>query len=87
MLFKVYSAANRDIMQQLRIDRGTDHFNLSYFEAKDSDKLLLISPATGVKKRLYTQFAEYMQQKMLRFGTQSQQDKHHLKLCYIFASF
>lgn len=62
MLFKVYSAANRDIMQQLRIDRGIDHFNLSYFEAKDSDKLLLISPATGVKKRLYTQFAEYMQQ-------------------------
>ena len=50
-------------MQQLSIDRGTDHFNLSYFEAKQGNKILLISPATGVKKRLYTQFAQYMQQK------------------------
>lgn len=49
-------------MQQLSIDRGTDRFNLSYFEAKQGNKILLISPATGVKKRLYTQFAQYMQQ-------------------------
>lgn len=47
-------------MQQLSIDRGTDHFNLSYFAAAESEKIILIAPATGVKKRLYTQFAQYM---------------------------
>lgn len=49
-------------MQQLSIDRGTERFNLSYFAAKESEKLLLISPATGVKKHLYSAFARFMQE-------------------------
>lgn len=50
-------------MENLIIHRATDQFNLSYFEAPHSNKIILVSPATGVKKRLYLKFAEYMQQR------------------------
>lgn len=49
-------------MQDLIIQRATGPFHLSYFAAPQTHKMILVSPATGVKKRLYTKFAEYMQQ-------------------------
>lgn len=51
-------------MKTIKI-KTSDHLQLSasYFEADfPSNKIVLISPATGVKKHIYNQFAEYLSQ-------------------------
>lgn len=51
-------------MKTIRINTSDNlQLNASYFEAKSSsNKIVLVSPATGVRKHIYNKFAEYLNQ-------------------------